>query len=135
MKASLAPGLTAAQRFAVDERHLVPALFPDAPLLAAMPAVLATPWLVAMVEAAAITALAPHLEPGEASVGAHMALDHTAPTPPGRTVTVSVACTAIDGRRVTFTATANDGAADIGAATHNRFVIDDAKFRAQLAAG
>lgn len=133
MKETLAPEITGTHAFVVSEQHLVPALFPDEPMIAAMPPVLATPWLVAMVEAAAIHVLAPHLDHGEASVGARMALDHTAPTLAGRTVTVTVTCTAVDRRRVTFAATASDGADTIGTATHDRFVIDDAKFRAKLA--
>ncbi|MEM6762563.1 MAG: thioesterase family protein [Pseudomonadota bacterium] len=135
MRATLVPGVLSTQSFVVHEHHLVPALFPDEPLLTGMPPVLATPWLVAMVETAAIHALAPHLDDGEASVGARLHIDHTAPTPLGRTVTVTATCVSVDRRRVTFAATANDGEADIGAASHDRFVIDHQKFRAKLAAG
>ncbi|MEM8551806.1 MAG: thioesterase family protein [Pseudomonadota bacterium] len=132
MKATLAPGVAHENTVVVETQHLVPALFPSDPALAGMPAVLATPWLVAMIERCAVHALAPHLDPGEGSVGARVELDHTAPTPAGRTVTVTVSCEAVDRRRISFTATAHDGVAQIARARHDRFVIDEAKFRAKL---
>ncbi|MDX6645746.1 MAG: fluoroacetyl-CoA thioesterase, partial [Miltoncostaeaceae bacterium] len=81
MKASLAPGLEHELRFVVTESKTVPALYPEAPEFVEMPAVFATGYMVGMVEWACIRTIAPHLEPGELSVGVHVDLSHSAATP------------------------------------------------------
>ena len=69
MKSTLAPGISYRLQTQVHSHQLVPALFPDSPPIASMPRVLATAWLVALMEHACILALEPHLDTGEASVG------------------------------------------------------------------
>jgi fluoroacetyl-CoA thioesterase len=74
--------------------------------------------------------LAPHLEPGEGSLGIHVDLSHTAATPPGMTVTVDSECVAVEGPRITFKVTAHDGVDAIGEGRHQRFVVTWDKFTA-----
>ena len=60
-------------------------------------------------EWACIDAIAPHLDEGEMSLGVHVNLSHDAATPPGLEVAVRVRLEEVDGRRLTFSAEADDG--------------------------
>ena len=77
--------------------------------------------------------LAPHLDPGEGSLGVHIDVSHTAATPPGPTVTVDAECLAVDGLRITFKVKAHDGVDPIGEGRHQRFVVAWDKFKARVA--
>lgn len=96
-------------------------------------AVFSTPALLWQLEAAAHAALAPYLEPGEASVGTTASIRHLAPTPIGMRVTARARVTAIDGRRVSFAVEAFDETEKIGEGTHERFIIDLARFASRVA--
>ena len=63
-----------------------------------------------------------------------MNVSHTAATPPGLTVTVNVELIELDRRRLVFIVAANDGIDDISSGTHERFLIDAAKFSTAVAA-
>ena len=78
--------------------------------------------------------LAPHLDPGEGSLGVHVDVSHLAATLPGQTVTVDVECLAVTGQRITFGVKAHDGVDLIGEGRHERFVVAWDKFNARLAA-
>ena len=94
-----------------------------------MPDVLATGYMVGLVEWACIDAVNPHIDwPREQTVGIHVDLNHTAATPPGLTVTIKGILTAVQGRKLTFTIEADDGVDTISRGTHQRFVIDAARF-------
>lgn len=93
------------------------------------PAVYATPRLVWDIEMAARRAL----EPGEESVGTLVNIRHLAATPVGMRVTATVRVTEVDGRRVVFAVEAFDEKEKIGEGTHERFVVQVAKFAARLA--
>jgi fluoroacetyl-CoA thioesterase len=67
--------------------------------------------------------LAPHLDEGEGSLGTHIDVSHTAATPPGMTVTVDAECVEVRGPRVSFRVSAHDGVDEIGAGSHERFII------------
>src|SRR3990172_12330827 len=111
MKVSLKPGITHELRFRLPESKTVPHLYPEAPEFQAMPEVFATGFLVGLVEWTCIQALRPHLDwPREQSLGAHVNLSHTAPTPPGRTITVRVTLARVEGRRLWFDVHARDEA-------------------------
>ncbi|MFI5102489.1 MAG: thioesterase family protein, partial [Terriglobales bacterium] len=58
---------------------------------------------------------------------------HSAATPPGMTVTVRVKLDKVDGRKLSFSVVADDGIDTISEGTHERFVIDAAKFNSKLA--
>jgi fluoroacetyl-CoA thioesterase len=99
-----------------------------------MPEVLATGFLVGLLEWACIEAVNPHLDwPREQSVGTRVDVSHLAATPPGLTITVDVRLDRIDGRRLTFTVSAHDGVDPITEGTHERHVIDAERFRAKVA--
>lgn len=97
-------------------------------------AVFATPMLIALLESAAIKALAGQLAPGQTSVGTRLDVQHLAATAVGRPVRAEATLTAIDGRRLVFTVAAWDDVEQIGRGTHERFVVDQAKFEARAAA-
>lgn len=128
MKNSLRPGLIHEFRYLVPETKTVPHLFPESEAFRAMPAVFATGFMVGLVEWACIDAIQPHLDPGEQSVGTDVRLSHTAATPPGLTVTVKVVVTGVEGRKLSFLVSAHDGVDAICEGTHQRFVIDPARF-------
>ncbi len=128
MKPSLAPGLAFTFRYVVPEEKTVPFVYPESQLFQEMPRVFATAYLVGLMEWACIEAMRPHLDAGEQSVGTAIAVTHTAATPPGFTVTVQVRVLEVEGRRLRFAVEAHDGADPIGAGTHERFVIDRARF-------
>lgn len=130
MKPTLAPGLTHELRFVVPVTKTVPHLYPEAPEFAQMPEVFATGFTVGFVEWACIRAIAPHLDDGEMSVGTHVDLSHSAATPPGMEVVARVRLEGVEGRRLTFSAQVRDEREPISAGTHQRFVIDRARFEA-----
>ena len=133
MKDSLKAGLTFEFRFTVPESKTVPHLYPESALFQEMPHVLATGYLVGLMEWACIEALRPHLDwPREQSLGTYVSFSHVAATPPGRTVTIAVRLDKIDGRKLYFTLSAHDGVNLISEGTHERHVIDVARFDAKL---
>jgi predicted thioesterase len=92
----LAPGLRATVRVVVaDTDTAISAGSGDVP-------VLATPRLLALAEAAAVAAVAPHLEPGMTSVGTGMSLEHRRASPVGAEVLIEADLTVVDGRRLVF---------------------------------
>ena len=135
MKDTLRPGLTHEFRFRVPENKTVPHLYSEAAEFQVMPRVLATGFMVGLLEWACIQAINPHLDwPNEQSVGTLVNFSHTAATPPGMNVTVRVKLESVEGRKLTFSVSADDGIDKISEGTHERFVIDAAKFNSKLAA-
>lgn len=134
MKSTYAPGICFCLQTQVASRQLVPALFPDSPSIAAMPRVLATAWLVALMEHACILALEPHLDIGEASVGTAIDLKHLSPTPEATSVTIEAKCIEVQKRRTVWSIIARDEVDEIGRATHERMVIESTRFASSLAA-
>ena len=135
MKPSLQPGLTYEFRFTVGESKTVPHLYPESTLFQQMPHVLATGYLVGLMEWACIEAVTPHLDwPREQTLGTHVNFSHIAATPPGLTITVSVRLDSIEGRKLRFTVSAHDGVETISEGTHERHVIDVERFNAKVAA-
>lgn len=132
MKDTLVPGLRHEARLAVTEAMTVPALPLALAALADMPPVFATGLMVAFMETACVECLAGHLDAGEHSVGVHIDVSHTAPTPVGMTVRAKVELTAIERRTLTFAVEAFDDAGPIGKGVHRRAVIDVARFMARV---
>ncbi|MDH3356861.1 MAG: thioesterase family protein [Desulfobacteraceae bacterium] len=134
MKNSLQPGLTYSFKFKVPENKTVPHLYPESPEFQVMPKVLATGFMVGLFEWACIQATNPHIDwPHEQSVGIGVNLNHIAATPPGLTVTVNVKLEEVEGRKLVFSIVADDGIDKISEGTHDRFIIDAAKFNAKIA--
>jgi len=99
---------------------------------AMLPPVLATPIMIMVMENAALNAMKPYLDAGETALGTRVDVRHISATPAGRRVTGEAVVTKIDGRRIEFTIRATEGAELIGLGTHERVVIDLAKFSQQL---
>jgi fluoroacetyl-CoA thioesterase len=134
MKDSLKPGMNFTFQYEVPEDKTVPHLFPDIEEGRVMPEVLATGFMVGLFEFACIKAVNPHLDwPREQTVGIHVNVSHTAATPPGMTVTVKGTLEEMEGRKLHFSLTADDGMDTISSGTHDRFVIDAEKFTASVA--
>ena len=96
--------------------------------------VLATPVLCHWFESASVRAIAPQLEPGEASVGTRLTIEHLKATPLGMRVRVESRVVAVSGRRITFAAQAMDEAELVARGTHERFVVDLDRFLAGVEA-
>lgn len=121
-------GLTGSASALVTEQRLATAVGSgDAP-------VFASPMLVAVMEAAAVDCVEAQLPEGHQSLGMHLDVTHSAPTPIGLTVTATATLKAIDGRKLTFEVIAEDGVERIGSGLHTRVVVDTARFMARLAA-
>jgi fluoroacetyl-CoA thioesterase len=95
---------------------------------ARMPAVLATPWLIAYLEYTARDAIAPLLEANERSVGTFIEVEHLAPAPEGFIVKCRARVIHVDGPAVTFQVDAHDGVEVIAKGIHRRRVIDVDRF-------
>ena len=134
MKPTLKPGLTHRFAYRVPDDKTVPHLYPEVADFRTMPRVFATGYMVGLMEWVCMQAMAPHLDPGEGSLGVRVDVNHTAATPPGFTVTVDVECTQVVGKRVTFQVKAHDGVDQIGAGRHERFVVAWDRFNASVAA-
>ncbi len=135
MKDCLRPGLEHVLTFPVPATKTVPALYPEAPEFQAMPEVFATGFLVGLLEWACIQLVNPHLDwPTEQTLGTHVDVSHDAATPPGLTVTVTARLTAVEGRRLSFAVEAHDGIDSISRGTHERVVINRARFDAKAQA-
>ena len=96
--------------------------------------VFATPMLVALMEEAACNALAVSLEAGQTTVGTAISINHSAASPLGAKITARAEITAVNKREITFNVTAKDEKNEIGAGTHTRFMVDEARFLARVEA-
>lgn len=94
--------------------------------------VFATPALVALMENAAMTAVAAELPEGATTVGAEMNTTHIKPSGLGAEITASAVVTEVDGRKIVFTVGARDGEGPIGEGTHVRFIVDRERFLAKV---
>src|SRR3954447_10393641 len=120
-------GMTGEERVLVDATNRI--VFADD----RMPAVLATPWLVAHLEYAARHAIDPCLEAHERSVGTFVEVEHLAPVPEGFTVTCRARVILVDGPVVTFQVEADDGVEVVARGLHRRRVIDADRFARRVA--
>ena len=90
--------------------------------------VLATPWMIAFMERVSHRLLTCCLPDGYSSVGTHLDVRHLAPTPVGSTIRVRAEVLSLDGYRVNFTIEAWDNLEKIGEGSHERVVIEEARF-------
>ncbi len=134
MKSSLKAGLKHRFSYMVPANKTVPQLYPELPELAVMPEVFATGFMVGLMEWACVQLLEPHLDEGEGSLGTHIDVSHKSATPPGMTVTVDAECVEVRGPRARFKVVAHDGLDEIGAGTHERFIVSWDRFNRGVAA-
>ena len=95
--------------------------------------VFATPELVRLMERAAVRAVDPLLPEGYRTVGVHVDVRHVAATPLDMTVRAKAELVAVDGRKLTFRVEASDDVEKVGEGTHQRMIVDLAKFGARVA--
>lgn len=124
----LTVGMKHEKEITTGPKHSARNFFPD------LPDVFGTPYLVGLFEGVSAELMAPHLAPGEQSVGAGMDLKHTAPTPLGMKVRAVTELVEVDKRKHVFRLEAFDEKEKIGEATHVRYIIDAAKFMQKVEA-
>ncbi|MCA8881182.1 MAG: thioesterase family protein [Rhodobacteraceae bacterium] len=124
-------GDTATFSRVVREDETVSRLFDDAALLARMPDVFATAYMVGLMEWACCEQIAPYYEDGECSLGVRVDISHVAATPPGMTVTVTSRVAELDGRFIRFDVSLSDGMDLIGEGRHQRALVQTARFQAK----
>ncbi len=93
--------------------------------------VFATPAMVALMENAAMKAVAAALPDGSTTVGSEMNCSHIKPSKVGATITATAVLTEAEGRKLTFTVGASDEQGIIGEGVHTRFVVDRERFMAK----
>jgi len=112
----------------VERRHLADS-FKDSIL----PPVFSTPYLVLIMENAALNAIRQYLEPGESAVGTRVDIRHLVATPVGREVTAHAQVIRTEGRKIDFRIWATDGVEDIGTGTHERTLVSVARIIEKMA--
>ena len=94
--------------------------------------VFATPSMVALMENAAMNAVAPFLPEGSTTVGAEIDTTHIKPSALGAEIEATAILTAVKGRKLVFDVEARDTSGTIGKGTHVRFIVDIERFMAKL---
>jgi len=112
---------TATAEILVGPEHLASAL--PIEMDDAFPNVFATARMIGLMELAAARVLQPLLTPGELSVGVTVDITHTAPTPPGVTVTATARYAGREGKLFLFEVSASDPGGEIGRGWHKRAIV------------
>src|SRR5438046_9800238 len=115
-------GLKGAAELVVREEHTAPRVG------SGRIAVLATPVMINVIEAAALAAVEHLLPAGHQSLGIRLDVRHFAATPVGLSVTATAEVVGVEGRTITFRVAARDEREVIGDATHERVVVHGARF-------
>ena len=113
----------------VESRHLANT-FKDSIL----PPVFSTPYLVLVMENAALNAVRSYLEHDESAVGTLVDVRHLVATPVGREVAGQAEVTGTEGRKILFRVWATDGTEEIGVGTHERTVVNISRIIERMAA-
>lgn len=94
--------------------------------------VFATPSMVALMENAAMNAVAPFLPESSTTVGAEIDTTHIKPSALGAEIEATATLTAVEGRKLVFDVEARDTSGTIGKGTHVRFIVDIERFMAKV---
>ena len=124
----LKPGLEGHSELIVGEQHTAPRIG------SGRVHVLATPVMINLMEAAALDAVENLIPAGHQSLGTRLDVRHIAATPVGMRVAATALVEKIDGRTVYFSLEARDERDLIGDGTHERVVVNVAKFDARVQA-
>jgi len=127
MKDTLQAGLASTRRILIDKPRTIDFLGEEL-------RVYATPELVRDFEIVCREFLLEYCDGGEDSVGTGINISHSGATLLGNPVDISIVVTAVEGRKVTFSLIARDGAEEISRGEHGRFVVQVDKLRAKVAA-
>jgi predicted thioesterase len=120
--AKLRPGLAGAAELLVGVEHTAPSIG------SGVIPVLGTPVMINLMEGAALAAMEHLLPAGHQSLGIHLNVRHVAATPIGMRVRAIAELTNVDGRTLTFRVEARDEKETIGDGTHQRVVVNVARF-------
>ena len=90
--------------------------------------VLATPMMIALMEAAAVEAVQEFLPEGWTTVGTRVDVEHMRATPLGGVVTAEAIFVRREGRILEFAVSASDNAGVIGQGNHQRHIINLQRF-------
>ncbi|MCI5640949.1 MAG: thioesterase family protein [Lachnospiraceae bacterium] len=93
--------------------------------------VYATPAMIALMEQTAYQSVGSELEEGMGTVGTLMNVQHLAASPVGMKISCETELVEVDGRRLVFSVSASDEKGLIGKGTHERFIVDNAKFQSK----
>ena len=118
----IVPGLTGTAEIVVGPEHTAP--FVGSGRIA----VLATPVMINIIEAAALGAVEHLLPAGHQSLGIRLDISHTAATPIGLRVVATAVVTRVEGRTITFHVGARDEFEPIGGGSHQRVVVSVSRF-------
>jgi predicted thioesterase len=119
---ALEPGMVHEEVIVVEEKHTAVHLGSGGVY------VLATPIMVALMEAASRNLVDPQLDPGNMSVGTSLNIKHLAATPMGMKVTARAELESVEGRRLNFKVEAYDEQEKVGEGNHTRAVINLERF-------
>jgi predicted thioesterase len=122
----IGPGLEGTARLVVGEEHTAPRIG------SGKVRVLATPVMINLIEAAALAAVEHLLPAGYQSLGTHLDVNHVAATPVGMNVTATARVEHFENRTVRFRVEARDEKDLIGHGTHERVIVNVAKFDQRL---
>src|SRR5580693_9563726 len=120
--ARITPGLIGTADIVVGPEHTAP--FVGSGRIA----VLATPVMINVIEAASLAAVEHLLPAGHQSLGIHLDVSHVAATPVGLRVTATAEVIGVEGRTIKFRVEARDEVETIGGGTHERVVVSVERF-------
>lgn len=126
MKPSLKPGLAKTIRVSVDRSRTIGFMGEDGRIYA-------TPAMVRDFEYESRNFILEHLDPGEDTVGAHVSVDHLAPTLEGDTVEIELTIAKVEKRLIEVKGVMRDSLEQCGQGLHRRFVVDVARQHGRLA--
>src|SRR5438105_3215794 len=118
----LTPGLEGHAELIVAEEHTAPRVG------SGRVRVLATPVMINLMEAAALDCVEALLPSGHQSLGIHLDVSHHAATPVGMRIAATARLVGVEGRRLKFAVEAHDEKEPIGGGTHERVVVNVARF-------
>ncbi len=119
---NMKPGLKGHAQILVGVEHTAPSIG------SGKVPVLATPVMINVIEAAALAAVEHLLPVGHQSLGIHLDVRHFAATPIGMHVHASAELISVEGRTLSFRVEAHDDREPIGGGSHQRVVVNVARF-------
>lgn len=116
------PGLSGTAELIVGEEHTAPRVG------SGRVAVLATPVMINLIEAASLKAVEHLLPSGYQSLGTRLDVKHYAATPVGMKIKATAEVVRVEGREIYFVVRAEDEKEPIGDGTHERVAVNVERF-------
>lgn len=133
MSPNLQAGLSFTWTYQVPERATVPQLYNDTWFCREMPSILATGYMVGLMELACMDAIMPYLDwPHEQTLGTKVCFTHLAASLPGMLLTITGKLLSIEGRLLDFEVSAWDGIDKVSEGRHERMVVQSQRFQSKL---